>query len=133
MDDELERQWLHLTSSQMADVNSSSGELVTCGSYGIGVNFVNTNNETMLIRGIKRAAVKVDVNVDSTPFKFAPADLEDEMGEPSEWVQQPDEDMVGYFKSQPTKVYLEGQTMTAMVMTVNHNNIEHFLKDLFHW
>ena len=119
MDDELDRQWLYLTSSQMADVGSSSGELVTCGSYGIGVNFVNTNNETMLIRGIKRAAVQVDVNVDSTPFKFAPSDLEDEMGEPSTWVQQPDEDMVGYFKSQPTKVYLEGQTMTAMVNSGN--------------
>ena len=117
MDDGDEQNWvtfskakmLSLTAGTAADASGSTATVTLGGDI-----FANTNNDETMIRGIKRAVVKVDVNPEDTLIKFAPKDLESEMGEPTAWVSG-GEDLVGYFKSPNTRTTLDGQTMSALV------------------
>ena len=101
MDDSSEQGWIAFTKQQMLALTSStSGETsVTSTVLLSGDIFASVNNEELLTRGVKRAVVKVDVDAEDTTMVFAPEDMEAYMGEPSTWVQQPDEDLVGYFKT----------------------------------
>lgn len=120
MGDLYEQDWITFTKAEMLSLGSGSGTASTTDVVVLsGDIFASTDNEEMMIRGVKRAVVKVDVNADETTFKFAPEDLENEMGEPSVWVQTPDEDQVGYYKTTPTKKSLDGNTMTASVVREN--------------
>lgn len=117
MDDGDEQNWvtfskakmLSLTAGTAADASGSTATVTLEGNI-----FANTNNDETMIRGIKRAVVKVDVNPEDTLIKFAPKDLESEMGEPTVWVSG-GEDLVGYFKSPNTRTTLDGRTMSALV------------------
>lgn len=110
MDDSAEDEWVTFTPEHM---ESLRGEITGTSTVVLsGDIFANMQNEETVIRGIKSATVKADVNPVSTILKFAPKDLEDEMGEPSVWVQSPDEG-VGYFKSIGTSSALNGRTMHA--------------------
>ena len=128
MDDSTENSnWITFTKAQMLALTSSTSG--TSGTTGSAITlsgdiFATTNNDETLIRGIKRAVVKVDVNPEDTIIKFAPQDLETQMGNPSVWVQTPDEDMVGYFKTPNTYTNLQGQTLGAFAVNSNIGGFE---------
>lgn len=112
MDDAGERNnWVSFTAAQMRELTDSTvGSTGSTGNAALSCDiFVSMNNDETLIRGIKRATLKVDVNPDETVFKFAPEDLEEEMGEPTTWVG---DRLVGYYKTNTFRT-LYGHTMDA--------------------
>lgn len=123
MDDSLEQDWVSFTEAQMQAMSTSVGTFEMAPSPVVltGDIFANINNDETVIGGIKRAVVHTEVNAEKTVIKFAPADLEAQMGEPNYWVDG-DEDLVGYFKTSPTKTYLDGTTMSAIVYAQTTNN-----------
>ena len=105
--------WITFTKAQMLSLTAgTSGTTSSTGTVSLsGDIFASMNNDETLVRGIKRAVVKVDVNAESAMLKFAPKDLQTAMGTPTEWVGS-GEDLIGYFKS-PIKYILNGITMYA--------------------
>jgi hypothetical protein len=122
MDDTAEQSsWATFTRAQMLALTAS-----TTGTYSStrtialsGDIFASTGNDETMIQGIKTATVKVEVNPESTAIKFAPSDLEKEMGNPSIWVQTTGKDMVGYFKTPFTRSTLDGKTLYATAFGAN--------------
>lgn len=116
MDDSAEQDWVTFTKAQMLALTGDTvadSTLTTATVTLSGDVFASTNNEETMLMGVKRAVVKVDVNAEDTTIEFAPADLRSYMGEPTVWVQDPDEDLVGYFKTASTYTQLRGQSMDA--------------------
>lgn len=102
-DDAGEQDWLELSSSDLASITDSSGtihqaqESVTLA----GNIFVSTDNDIIIVQGCRNAVVKVDVNKVGTIVKFAPADMEKVMGQPTTWVNDDSDDQtIGYFRTQ---------------------------------
>lgn len=121
MDDSLEQDWVSFTEAQMQAMSTSVGTFEMAPSPVVltGDIFANINNDETVISGIKRAVVHTEVNAEKTVIKFAPADLEAQMGEPNYWVDG-DEDLVGYFRTSPMKTHLNGTTMEAYAEDAYH-------------
>lgn len=101
-DDADEQNWVELSSSDLADIGASSGTIHSqLSDIALsGDIFVSTDNDISYVRGCKNAVVKSDVNKVSNVIKFAPADMEQDMGNPSIWVNDnTDELSVGYFRT----------------------------------
>ena len=105
--------WVTFTQAQMRELSAStSGTTGTTSDVVLsGDIFASMNNDETLVNGVKRAVLKVDVNTETTAFKFAPEDLRKIMGDPSIWVEG-DYPMVGYFRTN-TWTDLDGDTMRA--------------------
>lgn len=114
MDDETEQNWLTLDISDLQSLTASSGTVDQPASAVqlTGDIFVSTDNDEIVEQGVKSAVVKSDVNKADAIIKFAPKDLEEQMGEPSTWVADQEDASIGYFRT-ATKLNLEGQTMNA--------------------
>lgn len=114
MDDETEQNWLTLDISELQSLTDSSGTVDQPASAVqlTGDIFVSTDNDEIVEQGVKSAVVKSDVNKADAIIKFAPKDLEEQMGEPSTWVADQEDASIGYFRT-ATKLNLEGQTMNA--------------------
>ena len=121
MDDSTEQDWVSFTEAQMQAMSTSVGTFEMAPSPVVltGDIFANINNDETVIGGIKRAVVHTEVNAEKTVIKFAPADLEAQMGEPNYWVDG-DEDLVGYFRTSPMKTHLNGTTMEAYAEDAYH-------------
>ena len=126
MDDSTEQDWVSFTEAQMQAMSTNVGTFEIAPSPVVltGDIFANINNDETVIGGIKRAVVHTEVNAEKTVIKFAPADLESEMGNPTEWVGS-GEDLVGYFKT-PIRYILNGVTMYATCIhgTYDSNGFE---------
>ena len=90
--------------------------------------FANTNQTDSKVQGPHRAVVKADCNEQDTIVQFAPKDIEDAMGDTYDWVQQPDEDLVGYFTTQALSPqdWLGSQTLkvkTPLISSLSHGAI----------
>lgn len=121
MDDSTEQDWVSFTEAQMQAMSTNVGTFEIAPSPVVltGDIFANINNDETVIGGIKRAVVHTEVNAEKTVIKFAPADLEAQMGEPNYWVDG-DEDLVGYFRTSPMKTHLNGTTMEAYAEDAYH-------------
>ena len=118
IDDNVEQSWLTLSSSDLMSLGESTGT-VSNAETAVALSgdiFVSTDNDETFILGPKNAVVKSDVNQADSIIKFAPEDLEAEMGEPTAWVADPDDASIGYFKTTPTKWSLGNGTPPSLNM-----------------
>lgn len=114
MDDDTEQNWLILDISDLLSLTASSGTVSQPASSIplMGDIFVSFDNDDTFVWGVKSAVVKSDVNKADSIIKFAPNDLEEQMGVPTIWVADQEDASIGYFCT-ATKYNLDGQTMKA--------------------
>ena len=75
--------------------------------------FASTSNDTYQNQGPSKATVKADVNQHETVLKFAPSSVRKTMEENGwTWVQEPEQDLVGYFETHTIDSF-DSQTMSG--------------------
>lgn len=125
MDDAVEQDWLTLDITDLMYLTSSSGTVSGAENEVVlqGDIFISMDNEESVVYGPNRAVVKADVNPVDTVIKFAPEDLEEEMGDPSIWVGSQSDASVGYYRTQ-TKYYLGNNSKNMSAMSQNSGGFE---------
>ena len=125
MDDAVEQDWLTLDITDLMNLTSSSGTVSGAENEVVlqGDIFISMDNDESVVYGPNRSVVKADVNPVDTVIKFAPEDLEEEMGDPSIWVGSQSDASVGYFRTQ-TKYYLGNNSKNMSAISQNSGGFE---------
>lgn len=107
-DDTAEQSFLTLTPANLDTMAGGTAAGTTSGSFTpstiSGDVFASTENDDYKQRGPNKATVKADVNQTDMVIQFAPNSVRKLMEESPrtwQWVQEPGQDMVGYFTTDP--------------------------------
>ena len=137
-DDATEQDYLVLTPANLATLaaattDTTTGSIVSPSTVTLTDTsalhiFASTEQTDSKVQGPHRAVVKADCNEQDTIVQFAPKDIESAMGDTYNWVQQPGEDLVGYFTTQALSPqdWLGSQTLkvkTPLITSLSHGGI----------
>jgi len=125
MDDAVEQTWLTLDITDLLNLTSTTGTVSGAENEVVlqGDIFISMDNDESVVYGPNHAVVKSDANPVDTVVKFAPEDLEEEMGDPSIWVGSQSDASVGYYRT-ATKYYLGSNSENMAATAPNSGGFE---------